>query len=485
VDLNGVWAYSESGLFAVGDQGTIVRYDGGVWTEMASGTTENLNDVWGISPDDVYATGDNATILHYDGTVWSQRTDIPPFDGDVGRITAGPGASTPIQMYAVIKNSSHYSFIGLGERYYGFFPQGGAGDPPQINALAVFDDHVGTYVAVGDNGGVYYVSCAVGCTDWRPMDSGTTEDLVGIFGGSWPDLIAIGASGALIRYDGFEWYTADGTPPGGYLAITARGYDDLFVFGRDGMVAGYDHCKFTVMNPRTTVDLLDGHALPGGSVFACGSGGTALRYSGHSAGSGCPDNLTVTVNGGPNPKISWSPACNISKIFVEPAAGGPSMWFVSSAGNNIGPGVSYGETPACAEEIRWAAPLEDGEIYSIALVKRDERGDLVVGRFNYSPASGTVSQPVQISSAYGPRFGTYRQTVRKFIENPPGEPETVTWWKVERVDFVFPWSTTRPAIFLDEVRNPETGLTEIRQYGIEIIETNRVDVLGTVIPAPY
>jgi photosystem II stability/assembly factor-like uncharacterized protein len=481
VDLNGVWAYSEDGLFAVGDQGTILRYDGGAWTEMASGTTENLNDVWGISPADVYATGDNATILHYDGTAWSPRTDIPPFEGDVGRITPGHAATTPPRMNAVITNSSHYSFIRLGARDYWFFSPGAADTPPQINALAVFDDDENTCVAVGNDGGVYYVSD--GSEDWHSMDSGIADDLVGIHGRSWTDLIAIGAGGALIRFDGIRWYTVDGTPSGGYSAIAARGYDDLFVFGRLGLVAGYDHCGFSTMNPRTTADLLDGHALAGGSVFACGSGGTVLRYSEPAAGSGCPDNLTVTVTGGPAPKISWTPACNISKIFVEPAEGGPSVWFVSSAGNNIGSGVVYGETPACAEEIRWAAPLDEGQIYSVALVKRYNRGDLVVGRFNYSPSSGVVSQPVLLPAGDGLGWGTYCQTVTKL---PYGfyDPTDWTWGRLERIEFDYPWISILPARLLDEWRNPETGLIDLHMYDIEIITTNGVDVLATKISGP-
>ena len=42
------------------------------WTAMASGTTERLNDVWGSSATNVFAVGNGGTILHYDGTAWTR-----------------------------------------------------------------------------------------------------------------------------------------------------------------------------------------------------------------------------------------------------------------------------------------------------------------------------------------------------------------------------------------------------------------------------
>jgi hypothetical protein len=39
---------------------------------MTSGTTEVLMGVWGSTGTDVYAVGDKGTIIHYDGTQWSE-----------------------------------------------------------------------------------------------------------------------------------------------------------------------------------------------------------------------------------------------------------------------------------------------------------------------------------------------------------------------------------------------------------------------------
>jgi len=78
--LRGVWGTSATDVFAVGDKGTIIHYDGTKWSLMDSGLTDSdyvdyveLNDVFGFSSNDVYVVGENfdPLILHYDGLFWS------------------------------------------------------------------------------------------------------------------------------------------------------------------------------------------------------------------------------------------------------------------------------------------------------------------------------------------------------------------------------------------------------------------------------
>lgn len=69
--FNAVWGASSSDVFAVGTAGTIYHWNGAAWSPMASGTTAWLWDVWGTSGSDVYAVGVGGLILHYDGAAWS------------------------------------------------------------------------------------------------------------------------------------------------------------------------------------------------------------------------------------------------------------------------------------------------------------------------------------------------------------------------------------------------------------------------------
>ncbi len=66
-DLRGVWANSESDVFAVGNGGAILHYDGIGWTQTDSGKDTVLTSVWGSSETDVFAVGHDGVILRFNG----------------------------------------------------------------------------------------------------------------------------------------------------------------------------------------------------------------------------------------------------------------------------------------------------------------------------------------------------------------------------------------------------------------------------------
>jgi len=66
--------------WAVGDNGTILRWDGSAWNSVASGTTENLNGVHCVSSNDCWAVGDNGTILRWDGSAWNNVASGTTYD---------------------------------------------------------------------------------------------------------------------------------------------------------------------------------------------------------------------------------------------------------------------------------------------------------------------------------------------------------------------------------------------------------------------
>ncbi|WXH29002.1 hypothetical protein WA016_02949 [Myxococcus stipitatus] len=74
VTLRGVWGAGEGDVWAVGDQGLIVHYDGIVFdVDTTSAEGASLKDVWGSARDDIWAVGDGGVVLHYDGTRWRRH----------------------------------------------------------------------------------------------------------------------------------------------------------------------------------------------------------------------------------------------------------------------------------------------------------------------------------------------------------------------------------------------------------------------------
>ena len=71
--LRGVWGSGKSNVWAVGDNGVLLRYTGSGWSRIDSGTKFGLRGVWGSSANDVYVVGQGGTVLHYDGQVWKRQ----------------------------------------------------------------------------------------------------------------------------------------------------------------------------------------------------------------------------------------------------------------------------------------------------------------------------------------------------------------------------------------------------------------------------
>lgn len=69
-NLNGIWGFHSKDIYAVGNEGTILHYDGSGWSEMKCSTDATLNGIWGSSPENIFAVGDGGTILQYEDGRW-------------------------------------------------------------------------------------------------------------------------------------------------------------------------------------------------------------------------------------------------------------------------------------------------------------------------------------------------------------------------------------------------------------------------------
>ena len=77
-----VWGTSSANVFAVGQLGVIVKYDGNSWQQVPSGTGEDLISLWGSGPSQIVAVGgrNNGVVARYDGSGWTSQS-IAPFVG--------------------------------------------------------------------------------------------------------------------------------------------------------------------------------------------------------------------------------------------------------------------------------------------------------------------------------------------------------------------------------------------------------------------
>jgi hypothetical protein len=83
--MYGVWAGGPRDVYAVGDGGAVLHFDGGSWSRMTVPTDQQLVAVTGRGAGDVYALAQSANdreapqLLHWDGHAWTATALPLPF----------------------------------------------------------------------------------------------------------------------------------------------------------------------------------------------------------------------------------------------------------------------------------------------------------------------------------------------------------------------------------------------------------------------
>lgn len=179
--LRGVWGSSATNVFAVGDSGVVLRYNGTTWTRMTTPVTAPLTDVWGSGASDVYATTAAGQLIRYNGTAWS-----------VVAAVQAPGA-----------------------------------------LWGVWGTAANNVYAAGDGGMLYRWDGA----NWQRIRLPTRAALYAVGGTGASNVFVGGADGALYRYSGTAWIPEKAL--GGSSLV--RGFwgtgTDVFAAGNGGLVA--------------------------------------------------------------------------------------------------------------------------------------------------------------------------------------------------------------------------------------------------------
>ena len=283
-DLHGIWGTNGADVFAVGNSGTILHYDGSTWNSMSGGTTNDLHSVWGAKGTDIFAAGNSGTIMRYNGSTWSLVTsgttsDLYGIWGTSGKDVFAVGNAGTIV---------HYDGTVWASKTSG----------TNNNLHAVWGNGTDVFAA-GNSGTILHYDGSI----WSSMSSGTTNDLHAVWGATGADLFAAGNSGTILRYNGSTWRSLRSGSTGDLYGIWGTAVNDVFVVGQSGTIAHYDGSAWNSMNRNTLNDLRSLWGFSSSDVFAAGGSGTILRYLPPSVASISPIQgdqgtiLDVTING--------------------------------------------------------------------------------------------------------------------------------------------------------------------------------------------
>ena len=81
-DLRSVNLLDSNHGWIVGSNGAILHYDGTVWSTASAFTTSNLNSVFQVNSQEAWAVGDSGTIIQWTGVAWYPFTPSPPLLGN-------------------------------------------------------------------------------------------------------------------------------------------------------------------------------------------------------------------------------------------------------------------------------------------------------------------------------------------------------------------------------------------------------------------
>jgi len=226
---HGVWGANTSDIFSVGLGGTILHFNGALWSLQASPAAGlvTLTDAWGSSGSDVWVTMAAAdSLLHYNGAIWSLVV-----------ATGGRGGTT-----SVWGASANDVFV------------------------------------VGVKGAILHFNGAT----WSAQLSGTTTDLLSVWGTSGSDVFAVGRNGTILHYNGAAW-----SPQASGTAIDLDGVwgsagNDVFAVGNGGTIRHYNGATWAAVPSPTANNLHDVWVASPCVAFAVGDTGTVIRYNGTS-----------------------------------------------------------------------------------------------------------------------------------------------------------------------------------------------------------
>lgn len=253
--LRGLSIIDGSNIWAVGNSGTILKYDGADWTLEQDVGGQNLFGIDMVTTSDGWAVGGSGKIYDYNGSTWTEDTDIGSQTlRDIDMVTSSDGW--------IVANSGKF-FQYNGTTWSEFVDVGGT----TFHGVAMASSTDGW--AVGASGKIYRYNGAT-WSEHTDIGGQTLYDVVIV---SSTDAWAVGSGGKIFRYNGTTW--SEHTDIGGATlqAVTMVSANDGWATGDNGVVYRWDGASWA-LNIDTGGHTWDDVAMVSSTVgWFVGSGG--------------------------------------------------------------------------------------------------------------------------------------------------------------------------------------------------------------------
>ena len=314
--LHAVWGLGPERVYAAGDRGQLLHYDGNRWRKLLSAGSATLRGLWTATQSEVFAVGDETTLARFDGEAWqyerlaAAQRNVSLYDV-WGTELAGQTAIYAVGDDVILQRQSDGQWVTQALA-------GTSNATESIALRAISGEASGAHLTAVGLAGVI-VQKRGASAPWERVAAPTTQDLLDVWVESSASAIAVGRSGTILRYDGRDWTaetsgTTDDlrtvwqTPSGLLLAAGARQH--ILRRSPDGWVADQRPASNIAINALWGV---------GNTLVAVGKNGTILhsqRLRCDSVGGRAGATQTFYLDG--DGDLHWSTA-DLQRVFSAAA----------------------------------------------------------------------------------------------------------------------------------------------------------------------
>jgi len=267
--LYSVHGRSGHDLWAVGDHGTVMMWNGTEWSQRQDAPDQNLRAHWMFPDGQVFGCGANGYLCHWDGTQWRGHSETHTAEWQA---MWGWGANS-----LVVTGESDHMMMWDGTVW-------SRHPVPESDLTHVWGNGPEDVYAIASAWLPYYHTARLYHWDgasWTALTSGTERWLLSSIWGAAGDVFYTGTfAGAVLRWQGTEWQDMACPLEQDIISGWCAADTLIYVLGREGGLARWNGSAWTILAPRTAKTLTAAFATADDLIMAVGHHGAIYRWDG-------------------------------------------------------------------------------------------------------------------------------------------------------------------------------------------------------------